>query len=328
MPHTLLDVLDGIDPNDGVRALTVKKFVETSEANSFMQFEERPNLTSTFFTESELPETDFRAYNSEAVDSGGQIDEERKTTLKPLAGRIEVDPLLAEVSQRNGENYVAKQISLRARSMGFRMKETFIGRSNTPLQPRGLYGWVDEYNNANNPTLIDAATSGSTIAGLGASGVIQLLGELTDIVLGRPTMFLTNRTIIRQIQALTVTAAANNALAEYLTFDWMTVPGTNVQKRMAMWQGIPMVPVDYNAQRQEIMAFDEPAPDGSGADNCSSILAVIFGEEDTMMLQKDRSGPIIRDNTYNKRIIDIDWPMELEVRRDRSVGRIRGIRLS
>ena len=320
---TLIDVLSQLPKNEGVRAMAIRKTLETSPMMSFMQFVERPNLTSTFFIEGDLTDVDYRAYNDSAPLSAPISTEEVKTELFPLADRMEIDPLLADVRTRENPSYIAEQIKRRFTAFGLNFKRAIVGKNFDPLRPKGLYGWINYYNSATNQTVIDVAGAATSILTLGATAFIQKMGELTDATLGLPFMYLTNRNIIRQIDALTIASPNNTALA--MKFAWKTyqvLPG--IEMRYATWEDRPLVPVDQDALRAEIMPFDETF----GASNLtSSILAVRIGEEDCIGLQRDMSGPIIRDYlaANTKRVVEIDWPNGMEVRNYKSAARLRGI---
>lgn len=325
MSYTLIDVLSKVNPSDGVRMMTVKKTIETSSMLNMFQMETRPNLTSTFFVEGALPVTDYRAYNTVADDSTGINDETVKTELRALAGRISIDPILAEVATREGRNFVAGEVERHSRSMALNWKRFVIGRNNLATAPKGLYGWVDEYNSATNPVLVDFAAAGSTIAAAGASALITKMNELRDVTLGTPDFYLTNRNIINQMQALSVTTAANNVLAQYFSIEKVELaPGRSFT--MGMWLGTPLIPVDFDATRTAIMAFDETSPDGSSTTTNSSIVSVRVGDDDVMLLQRRPDGPDIRDYLDGgRRIIEIDWVNAVESRNPASIGRLQGI---
>lgn len=323
MAFTLIDVLSELDPNAGVKAQAIAKVVETSPMLRGIPFEERPELTSRFFLEGDLPDIDFREYNTTATESNPVVEEEYKTEINQMADRFKLDPKLARVRTRENPRYTDGQLMKRFRAFSLNLKRNILGRTTTAPGIRGLYGWQQEYNSASDPVIIDAAAAGTTIDALSVQAFLELMGELTDATLGAPGAYYTNRNIMRQIDAKV--ADANNVALQG-RWEWRKVEtAPNVTMRMGFWEDTPFIPVDYDATRTEIMEFDEPVPNGA-TNNSSSIVAVRWDSDNCMMLQENRQGPEVREYMEGGlKVYETDWGIGFEQRHPRASARLRGI---
>lgn len=323
--YTILDVMSAVEGDK--RLTTIARVLETSPMLSQFQMETRPSGSSTFFMENALPNPDYQEFNATPPDSNGLPDDPITTHNKLMRVRIPIDRALAKRATRNGMSYIDREVRKHVRAMSLNMKKFIIGRNNNSAQPRGLYSWVDFHRSAGvfKDQLSIFATDGSTIAGVGSAILMDRMSQLIDAV-HTPDFFLSNRNVMNQVKNFVESGAATEKFANKVNFTTvMTAPG--VETRVITYEGIPWFPVDQDSQLVEIMAFDEVV--GTSGNTTSSILAIRSGEEAVTLIQEDAGGPEITDfQESGKRVIEIEWLNNIEVRNERAVGRLAGIKAS
>ncbi len=172
--------------------------------------------------------------------------------------------------------------------------------------------------------------TGNTISGATSEAVINAIDELIDATVGAgmPDFLLTNREIMRALRSKAYTDAANERFAGIFTFDNFTMPGINgpMQVRGGRWDGIPMIAVDFDSQKNAVLPLTEDSGDGSDSDN-TSIYAVVLGDGLFSGLQKTEGGPMFFEIPDNPGpTIAVDWPIAFLAEHDNCISRLRGIK--
>lgn len=316
----MIDVMSRVATNDPGAAGIIKNVIETSSITSFWQLENWPGIRHTLFREGTLPEATYRQFNAAFAGKDTKPHEPIHVEHKDFGLTYTIDPLHAEEVTRMGMNYKAQAVMEASRAMSLDLKKYYMGRGSDTNQPEGVYQWVDTWDSATNVVKIHInGGTDATLATTGISGFVSVMEQLRAQV--QPDFYVTNSNIISQMLALVYSAAQNNALATYIQPMNMDVLGRPVQ--IYSYAGRPIFDIGQDSQNADIMDFDES--DGSGSVG-SSIVAIKNGNQGTVLLHKYPQ--MVKTTEYMQDDLEkvkLSFPHAVEVRQQRSAGRIYGI---
>lgn len=321
MAVTLLEVVQSSEST--LKQGIVQTIVETSPGLANVPFETVPSLRYDFSKEGDLPTAAFRAENAAYTASKGGFNRDA-IHLKYLGGQVDIDRKLVNVPTLDGQNQMAKQLSMLSRSVGLNLKKyAFTGDLAT--DPKAFDGLRPVTAALSTDQTLTFVTNGSTIATAGATVTLNKLNALVDACIDVPTAFYTNRTVLNHLNALALASATNEAFAQYFRLEVVEVmPG--VRARVGNFMGIPMYALDKDATETEILAFDQTS--GNSA-VCSEIFAVCWGNGRATMLHDRADGPeVVTWDDSTGRHLAVDYAVALAVEHPRAVAVLQGIKAS
>jgi hypothetical protein len=254
--------------------------------------------------EEALPGVAFRGVNESFTPNTGVVNPQTET-LKIFGGQIDVDKFIVATQ---GEDQRDMQERMKMKAMALDWGKTFI-KGDSASNPREFDGLQVRLTGSQ---LIDA---GSTSGGDALS--LLKLDELIDAV-DDPTHLFMNRTMKRLLSAST----RNTAVSGYITH---TVD--EFGRRVMMYNDLPIVVVDEDASRNQILPFTEANP-GGGAAASTSIYCASIGDGQLMGIQNgtmDASdlGLLDAGNVYRT---DVEWYNGIVLLGDKSAARLQGIK--
>lgn len=319
MAVTLLEVVQSSEST--LKQGIVQTIVETSPGLANAPFETVPSLRYEFAKEGDLPTSAFRAENAAYTASKGGFNRDT-IHLKYLGGQVDIDRKLVNVPTLDGNNQMAKQLSMLSRSVGLNLKKyAFTGALNTdPKAFDGFRPWIAD-TLASTQT-ITYATNGSTVASAGASTTLTKFNALVDACIDVPSAFYCNRNVLSQLHALATTGATNEVWAQYFKMEILEIaPGVRI--RVGNFQGIPIYPLDRDATDTEILAFDQTT--GNSA-LTSEIFAVCWGMGRSVMLHDRADGPeVISWDDETGRHVAVDYAVAMAIEHPRAAAVLRGV---
>jgi hypothetical protein len=307
-----------------LKAGIVENIIETFPMISRIPFIPVPSLRYEWGFRKTLPAFGFRAMNANYQNTNSTYDV-GKIDLKPLGGKFELDRLLVDIPDFNRARFYETELQGRARSAAMAFKRAMIkgNRANDAAEFDGLQTWFDE---GIVTTQVDMAAAGSTFAALGGQGTLDIMHEFINQCIVVPDLILTNRTVIKNLTALSVATAANNAFANYFPMSKMDIGGGR-SVIVGSFLGIPVVALDGDETGAEVLGFNELSPDGTSSNQCTSMYALTLGENFFMGLQQTNGGPRVFEYTTSEghKATAVDWPAAIAIEHPRAVSRLRGI---
>lgn len=254
--------------------------------------------------EQALPGVGFRGVN-ETFDSTVGVINPQVEVLKVFGGNIDVDRAIVKM---HGEDQRITQESMKLKALALDWGRTFI-KGDSDSNPREFDGLQKRLTGS------QVIAAGNTSGGDALS--LLKLDELIDAV-DRPTHLLMNRTMARLLSAST----RNTAVSGYITHSM-----NDYGARVMFYNELPIVLVDEDASRAQILGFDEANP-GGGAAASTSIYCVSLAEDQLVGIQNDGvdvndlglldSGAVYRTN--------IEWLNGIALLGDKSAARLNGIK--
>lgn len=319
MAVTLLEVIQSSEST--LKQGIVQTIVETSPGLAMAPFETVPNLRYEFSKEGNLPSSGFRAENAAYTASKGGLNRDT-IHLKFLGGQVDIDRKLVNIPTLDGQNQMAKQLSMLSRSVGLNLKKyAFTGDlASDPKAFDGFRPWIAS-TLASSQT-ITYATNGSTVASAGASTTLTKFNALVDACIDIPSAFYCNRNVLSQLHALATTGATNEVWAQYFRMEVMEIaPG--IRTRVGMFQGIPIYALDNDASDTAILGFDQTTGNSSVT---SEIFAVCWGNGRSTMLHDNAGGPeVVTWDDETGRHVAVDYGVAMAIEHPRAAAVLRGI---
>ena len=300
MALTLLEA-NKYDDGDIKKTAVIEMFAENSDLLRTLPIEDINGASWTYNLEEGLPAVGFRGINEAFTESTGVINPQTER-LRIAGGDIDVD---LQLIAQNGPNTRSSQEAMKIKAMALTITGKIIN-GDSALEPREFDGLRTRIGGSQLLTSTGTATNG-------ALSLFQLDGAI-DAVDGATHLLMSKAMRNR------LTSAARANVGGDITWDL-----DEFGKRVASYNGLPILIVDVDETDTKIIAFDEAGP--SGASNCSSIYVVAFGEEKVMGFQ---NGEIdVRDlgEVDDKPVVRtrIEWAVGLVVQHGRAAARIWGI---
>ena len=258
----------------------------------------------TYNREETLPAVAFRGINEVYTESTGILDPQTEP-LKVFGGTSRVDRALVK-TQGNLNDIRATHDGMKAKAIALDFAKTFF-RGDQVGNPREFDGLQKRITGSQ---LLDA---GSTPGGDPLT--LSMLDTLIDQIEGGPDMLFMNKTMRRKTNDLM--RAANQAIE--------TV-SDSFGRQIPSYAGVPIGIIEYDANKQPILGFDEPAP-GGGAPQCTSIYAVRFGVSEAVSGLQAGELEVI-----DQGLIDvwyqtmIEWICAITIFGPRTAARLRGLK--
>ncbi|MFT3661988.1 MAG: hypothetical protein QM809_11460 [Gordonia sp. (in: high G+C Gram-positive bacteria)] len=212
--------------------------------------------------EAALPGVEFRGVNEAYNESTGAFNEASER-LVILGGDSDVDRFIQQ-TRSNLHNQRAEQDKLKVKAMSFKFSDHFFN-GDTAVDPKGFDGLRKRL--VGNQVL-DAATNGAPILGNGTTDTHAFFDKMDELAAACPgvNVFYANR----QVRSKIISAGRRIGGVDIVKED-MT------GKRVAMWQGIPVLDPGDSLLGTQILPQTETVGSSSAT---SSIYAVRFGGSD------------------------------------------------
>lgn len=306
MPQTLFEHArwDRLDPLSQAANLEIAR---SSMIFSVLPFE---NVDDFEFSETYSREeaySTFRALNEELTE-GKQDTGEMNFSVAPLGDKIKADRLLLNVK---GRGPWAKQMTEKIWGASATYNESFIkgDQLSNPRAFNGLQTIVERYL-PSSQTLNGGSSGGDPLS-------LALLDAAIDEVRGDNVVLLMSKAMRRKF----VAAARNSAVSGYVTHTTDAMG-----RRVSRYADIPIIPIGGRFNRDDILPFTEPAPNG-GQLQTTSIYICKLGKDGVYGAQ---IGPVqardygnIQDSVMYSG--DVEWVAGVGLGHPLSVARINGI---
>lgn len=212
--------------------------------------------------EATLPGVAFRGVNEAYTESTGTFNQLTEK-LSILGGDADVDRFIQQ-TRSNVNNQRAEQDKLKVKAMSYKFQDSFINGDIT-VDPKGFDGLKKRLVGAQ---VIDAGTNGIPVVGNGTTDPHAFFDKLDELLAACPGADVLYAP--RQIRAKVISAGRRIGGVDMVKED-MT------GKRVAQWQGIPLLDLGDNLAGTQILPLTETQGSSSAA---GSIYAVRFGTSD------------------------------------------------
>lgn len=245
--------------NNPLQRGVIETFVQESPVLDRLPLMPIEGNAYAYNVEATLPGVAFRSVNEAYTESTGTVVQ-RTESLSILGGDADVDRFIVQTrGNLNDQRAVQTQMKVKASSIKF--QDTFIN-GDVSVDPKGFDGLKKRIVGSK---VLDAATNGiGPVAG--GHDFFDALDALAAAIPGGPSAFYANSAIRSRI----LSAGRRVGGAELVVED---ITG----KRIAMWNGVPVLDIGVRADGTQIIGNDETQ---GTATNASSIYAVKFGQDE------------------------------------------------
>ena len=284
-------------------AAIIKQYAESSGILENIKFRNISGNAITYNREETLPGIGFRGLNESFTESTGVVNPQTES-LVISGGDLDVDNFLV---QTMGTDTREVQEMMKVKALSLRWTSTFIN-GDSVAEPREFDGLKTRLTGTQ---LIDAgATSGGDALSL--TKLDELIDQVED-----PTHLIMNKAMRRKLTA----ASRNNSVGGYITYEQ-----DEFGRRLSMYQDLPIIVLDEDANKNKILPFTEAAP-GGGASVSTSIYCVAFRD---FYLEGIQNGGIqTRDlgelDTKASWRTRVEWYTGIMVMNPRAAARLQGI---
>lgn len=213
-------------------------------------------------SEATLPGVAFRGVNEGYVESTGTFNQLTEK-LYILGGDADVDRFIQQ-TRSNVSNQRAEQDKLKVKAISYKFSDAFFNGDIT-VDPKGFDGIKKRLTGSQ---VVDGATNGIPIVGNGGTDTHAFFDKLDELLAAVP-----NADVIyanRQVRSKILSAGRRIGGVDLVKED---ITG----KRVAMWQGVPVLDPGDNLAGGQILPQTETM--GTASDT-SSVYAVRWGETD------------------------------------------------
>ncbi len=286
-----------------IQSAVIEMFARTGNILMAMPFTSIQGNALKYNREDTLPGIGFRGVNEAYTESTGIIN----PLTEPLfiaGGDLDVDNFIIDTM---GANQRATQEMMKAKALSLAVEKQII-KGDSASDPRGFDGL--QVRLTGNQLMYAGTTDGGDALSLAK------LDELIDKV-DSPTHLIMSKTMRRRLTQ----AARNYTVGGFITWE-LDAFG----RKLAMYNDLPILIVDYDNTGAQILAFDEVGYTGSTA-TASSIYCVSFGDQ---MLGGIQSGTMqVRDlgelQTKPAKRTRVEWNIGMAAWHGRAAARLGGI---
>lgn len=299
---TLLEAAK-INPGEVLRNTIIEHFARSSDLLRVLPFLDVPGGAYVYNLEGSLPGVAFRGVNEGYTASAGILNPQTER-LRIGGGELKVDNAILKMHGNEVRSqHELKQVKALSLTIGAKL----INGDSTkdPREFDGLRTRIqgDQLLNAGN-------TDGGNALSVGA------LRDLIDAV-DNPSHLVMSKKMRNLLSA----AASDTTIGGYISYD-----KDEFGKRITMFDGLPIVVTDYDAEGKQIIDFNEVGSGGATA-TATSIYAVNFGDEGVVGLQNGVME--VRDlgemQAQPALLTRVEWLVGLAALHGRAAARMRGI---
>lgn len=300
-----LTLLEASKMNDGdvKRTAIIEMFAENSELLRVLPFEDVPGGSLTYNKEGKLPGVAFRGFNESYTGSEGIINPEVEV-LRIAGGELDVDKAIIKT---RGEAVRASQEAMKVKALSLAIGSKIInGDSDT--NPREFDGLRKRITGDQLVTANLAAPSANSPLSL------EALDEAIDRV-DSPTHLIMSKRMRNKLSAAARAGVGGDI--DYAVDEF--------GRRVTIYNGIPILIVDYDNDGARILNFNEAGPAGGAVSQSMYIVSIgdgkMTGLQNGMMDVKDLgeidAAPVLRTR--------IEWLVGMAIMHGRAASRIWGI---
>lgn len=299
---TLLEAAK-LNPGEVLRNTIIEHFAYTSDLLRVTPFIDVAGGAYVYNLEGSLPGVAFRGVNEGYEASAGVMNPETER-LRIGGGELKVDNAVLKM---HGGDVRAQHELRQVKALSLTIGAMMINGDST-ADPRVFDGLRARLRG---DQLLEA---GSTDGGDPLS--VSALRDLIDAV-DNPTHLIMSKKMRNLISA----AATDTTIGGYIAYD-----KDEFGRRVTMFDGLPIVVTDYDAEGKQIMDFNEVGSTGATA-TAASIYAVNMGDEGVTGLQNGVME--VRDlgemPTQPAMLTRVEWLVGMAVLHGRAGARLRGI---
>jgi len=300
-----LTLLEASKLNSGnvVRSAVIEMFARNSDILRVMPFVDVPGGAYAYNQEGQLPGVAFRGVNEAFPESTGIINPQVEA-LRIAGGDLDVD---AAIIKMHGEGVRASHEEMKVKAMTLYITKKII-KGDSTLDPREFDGLQNRITGS------QLVAAGSTNGGDPLS--LAKLDEVIDAVDGA-THLLMSKAMRRRLSA----AARDIDVGGHIEYSL-----DEFGRRVMIYNGLPILVIDYDDLGARILDFNEVGPGGANA-TAQSIYCVNFSES---MLTGLQNGVMdVRDlgelETAPKYRTRVDWLVGMAALHRRCAARLWGI---
>lgn len=292
--------------NEGKEKLAgvILQYAESSGVLANLPFRDIAGNAFSYNVEETLPGIGFRGVNESYSSSTGVVNPVTET-LKIAGGDLDVDNFIIKTM---GEGARTAQEMMKVKSLALSWTNAFINGDTASD--------VKEFDG------IKKRLTGTQLVAAGnTSGGDVLSLERLDAVIDQvdmPTHLIMNKTMRRRLTA----ASRNTGVGGYITFEQ-----DEFGRRLEMYQGLPIIVLQEDNERNQILPFTE-AGAGGGTAQCTSIYCVSFDEMGLTGIQSE--GIDVRDlgELDSKPVMRtrVEWFAGLAILQPRAAARLYGVK--
>ena len=299
---TLLEAAK-LNPGEVLRNTIIEHFAFTSDLLRITPFLDVQGGAYVYNLEGSLPGVAFRGVNEGYTASAGIMNPQTER-LRIGGGELKVDnAILAMHGEAVRSQHELRQVKALSLTIGAKMINGDSAAN--PVEFDGLRTRIV------GDQLLDA---GSTDGGDALS--VSALRDLIDAV-DNPTHLIMSK----KMRNLLSSAATDTTIGGYIAYD-----KDEFGRRVTMFDGLPIVVTDYDAEGKQIVDFNEVGAGGSTA-TATSVYCVNMGDEGVSGLQNGVMQ--VRDlgemESQPAQLTRIEWLVGMAVLHGRAAARLRGI---
>ncbi|AWY09152.1 putative major capsid protein [Ruegeria phage vB_RpoS-V10] len=299
---TLLEAAK-LNPGEVLRNTIIEHFAFTSDLLRVTPFLDVAGGAYVYNLEGSLPGVAFRGVNEAYTASAGIMNPETER-LRIGGGELKVDNAVLKM---HGSDVRSQHELRQVKALSLTIGAKMINGDST-ADPREFDGLRTRIVG---DQLLDA---GSTDGGDALS--VSALRDLIDAT-DNPTHLIMSKKMRNLLSA----AATDTTIGGYIAYD-----KDEFGRRVTMFDGLPIVVTDYDAEGKQIIDFNEVGVGGATA-TASSIYCVNMGDEGVTGLQNGTME--VRDlgemPTQPAMLTRVEWLVGMAVLHGRAAARLRGI---
>lgn len=247
----------------------IEQFASSSGILENIPFVDIAGNAYSYNREETLPGIAFRGVNEGYAESVGVVNPVTET-LSILGGDLDVDKFIIDT---DGVGVRSQHEMMKVRALALKWTQQFI-QGDTATDPRSYDGLKKRLTGTQ--LISNGSTSGGDVLSL------ERLDATIDEVIN-PTHIIMNKTMRRVLTS----AARNQSVGGYITYE-LDAFG----RKIAFYNDLPIIVLDQDGSKSQILPFTEAGAGGGTAQNCS-IYVVCF---DTMGVHGLQNGGMqIRD---------------------------------
>jgi len=301
---TLLQAAEQALGADEVKRAAIIELFAKPDILSVIPFMDIQGGAYTYITEGQLPGVAFRGINESYTTSTGVINPQVER-LRIVGGDLDVDKALLKT---HGAGIRTSQERMKVKALSLYLAGKVIN-GDSESDPREFDG-------------LRKRIVGSQLFPAGASAggdalSLQVLDDAIDAVDGATHLIMS-----KKMRNLLSNATTNTSVTGFVTWD-----KNEFGQRVAYYNDIPILIVDYDDENNQVIDFNEANP-GGGAAVGTSIYIVNIGDEGVMGIQNGvmevddlgqiDSAPVLRTR--------LEWLVSLAVLSGRAAARVWGIK--
>lgn len=301
---TLLQASEMALGNDEVKRAAIIELFAKPDILSVIPFLDIQGGAYTYITEGQLPGVAFRGINESYTSNTGIINPQVER-LRIVGGELDVDKALLKT---HGAGIRTSQERMKVKALSLYLAGKIIN-GDSETDPREFDGLRKRITGS------QLFPAGNTANGDALS--LQVLDNAIDAVDGATHLIMS-----KKMRNLLSNATTNTSVTGFVTWS-----KNEFGQRIAYYNDLPILIVDYDDQNNQVIDFNEACP-GGGTATGTSIYVVNIGDEGVLGVQNGvmevtdlgeiDAAPVLRTR--------LEWLVSLAVLSGRAAARVWGIK--